>query len=193
MVTLAMSWWLNFYWLLNLMFISYPLARQELLTPKILQGKAVAAVQKLFEVSGYKVNLFFRTGKVEIDSLLTDLNFLAVKGEQAFAVEVIIASTSSKITSKAAIFDLLTVAWTLTNFFQDSSKEPTPYVKPLFVVVALEQFPFLGVADEIATWKEEMNLQPADLSWTMIDQILKLEDKKKLKLIAHEFFDTSET
>ncbi|MCG6137632.1 MAG: hypothetical protein MET45_23855 [Nostoc sp. LLA-1] len=190
MVILSVSWWLNFYWLLYLICLSYRLARQELLTPKVLREKAVAAVKKLFEVTGYEVNSSFRTGKIEIDPLLTDLDLVVFKGEHGFAIEVIIASTSSKITYQAAIFALITASWTLTNFFQESDHEPAPYVKPLFVFVASNQFPSLKVPDQIAAWmEEETELQVVNIEhWNEIDRILKLEDLKQLQLIAQEDF-----
>ncbi|MCC5670692.1 hypothetical protein LC653_44775 [Nostoc sp. CHAB 5784] len=184
------SSWLTFCSLLALIKISYPLARYNLLIPKILQERAMAAVEKLFEVSGYDVNSSFRTNDIGIDPLLTDVKFLAQERKRSFAVEVMIASTA-KVTSEAAIFSLLTASWTLTRFFQNEEERDkySSYVKPLFVFVASKQFPSLKNLDKIVWLEEETDLQVIKIdSWNKIKRILELKNLEELQLKADEDF-----
>ncbi|MBD2253322.1 hypothetical protein [Nostoc parmelioides] len=185
------SWWFTFYSLLALIYISYRLARYNLLIPKILQERAIAAVEKLFEVSGYDVNSSFRTNDIGIDPLLTEVNFLARERNYSFAVEVMIASTA-KITSETAIFSLLTASWTLTSFFQNEEERDkySSYVKPLFIFVASKQFPSLKNLDNIVWLEEETDLQVITIdNWNKIKEILKLKNLEELQLKAREDFN----
>lgn len=186
------SWWFTFCSLLALIDISYRLASCILLIPEILQERAIAAVEKLFEVSGYEVDSSVKRGHIGVDPLLTDVNFLARERKHSFAVKVMIASTA-KVTSEAAILSLLTASWSLTSFFQDNKnqrdeKYPS-YIKPLFFFVASKQFPSLKNLNRIARLEEETDLQIITIdNWNKIKRILKLNNLEELQLKAYEDF-----
>lgn len=135
-----------------LVFIASPLAELGEGTVSEERGRALDALAKLFEHVGYEVTLSPRTGRAELDPLLTNCELYAESPLARYAVEVRHLGRDPAAILRAAD-DLATAAWALDQSFLTSSPSEGPGpTEPLLVLVGADDAKILdGVSRRTAT------------------------------------------
>lgn len=75
----------------------------------------VEKIAKVFEAAGYEVEWLPRTGKAEIDPLLSNLDLLTRKGDDCFAIEVKTKGESAEPADWKIVSGLRTAVWALSD------------------------------------------------------------------------------
>lgn len=98
-------------------------------------------IAKVFEIAGYEVERFPRTGKTEIDPLLSNLDLLTRKGDDCFAIEVKTKTEDAESAGWKIVSGLNTGAWALS----DARNLPQQQIRALLMLVDVRADKSLGL------------------------------------------------
>lgn len=163
---LTHTWWFAVALSYALVLLGVPLQRRgEDGKEKSEAWSAIEAVGALFLANGYTVVLSPRTGREDIDPLLTQTpDLLAEDPEHAFAVAVKVRDAAGP-GDWAGIDELLSATWAINRFLHERDNPPSFVAEPLLVVVGpapaamvriyehQEQIRVLWIEDPKDLWK----------------------------------------
>jgi hypothetical protein len=139
-------WWFTALLAYALVLVGVPL--QSLAEPskkKPAGWDVVDAVKQLFEAGGYSVVQSPRTGREDIDPLLTNApDLFAEAPGRRFAIAVKWRSRSGPADA-AGVDELLSAAWAINKHLHEVSSTDAPEVRPLLVVVGADPSPVIRI------------------------------------------------
>lgn len=135
-VDVTRTWWFALALAYVVLGIGLPL--QSMGRPGSEPWSAIDAMQSVFAAAGYKVVRSPRTGREDIDPLLTNTPDLLVEtSHQVFAVEVK-ARSRAGLGDWAEVDELLSAAWAIKKFLRESDEPSSIEVQPLLVLLGPE-------------------------------------------------------
>lgn len=147
------------------------------------QDRALAAVDRLLSASGYDTVRSPRTGRSDIDPLISRVDLLAHSPRRTLAVEIKPAASGKAAVEWYEASQLRTAAWALERYLGGDGQRGTE-VEPLLVLIGR------GRASSLAGYLEDQPIRIAEIADPkLIDRILAEQDPAELRRIAQTALD----